>query len=323
MKNDDLYIYTFYKFLNIKNKKNIKSLLDKYFKKKLLRGTILIANEGINASISGTENDLSETINMIKKILRIRKLNIKINKNKFLPFNRIKVRLKKEIVSLGKGKIDVNKLARNHVHPAKWNDMIKKKNVKLIDTRNIYEFDIGQFKGAINPKTKSFREFPKKLKKLGIKKNEKLAIYCTGGIRCEKASAYLKMNGFRNIVQLDGGILNYLDYVNKKNKKTLWNGECFVFDNRVTVNKNLEKGNYYQCHGCRHPITEKDLKSNKYKKGVYCPHCFNKRSKDQKMRSLNRQKQIDNDEKINRSNPFRKITLSEIRYKNSNNSHKY
>ena len=155
-----------------------------------------------------------DTIKIIKKILRIRKLKIKINKNKFLPFNRIKVRLKKEIVSLGKGKIDVTNLTGNLVHPDKWNDIIEKKDVKLIDTRNIYEIDIGRFKGAINPKTKSFREFPKKLEKLGIKKDDKVAMYCTGGIRCEKASAYLKLNGFKNVTQLDGGILNYLSYIN-------------------------------------------------------------------------------------------------------------
>ena len=196
IKNDSLYIYTFYRFLKIKNKKSIKNLLDKHFKNKLLRGTILLASEGINASISGTEIDLLETIKVIKKILRIRKLNIKINKNKFLPFNRIKVRLKKEIVSLGEGEIDVNKFTGNLIHPAKWNNIIEKKDVKLIDTRNIYEINIGQFKGAINPETKSFREFPKKLKGIGIKKNEKIAMYCTGGIRCEKASAYLKLNGF-------------------------------------------------------------------------------------------------------------------------------
>ena len=311
MKNDDLYIYSFYRFIHIKEKKNIKYLLDKYFKTIVLRGTILIANEGINASISGTEKDLLDTISLIKKLLKIRKLNIKINKNKFLPFNRIKVRLKKEIVSLGKGEIDVNKFTGNLIHPSKWNDTIEKKDVKLIDTRNMYEIDIGRFKGAINPKTKSFKEFPKKLEKLGIKKDDKVAMYCTGGIRCEKASAYLKLNGFKNVKQLDGGILNYLSYINKHNERSLWNGDCFVFDNRVAVNKKLKKGKYTQCNGCRHPLTSQDLKSKHYKNGVSCHYCFNNRTQKQQLRSLTRQKQIDSAEKNKEQHPFKKITAAD------------
>ena len=314
MKSDDLYVYTFYRFLNIKNKKNIKKLLENYFKTKLVRGTILIANEGINASISGTENDLIDTVKIIKKILRIRKLNIKINKNKFLPFNRIKVRLKKEIVSLGKGRIDVNKLKGNKIHPSKWNAIIKKENIKLIDTRNTYEIDIGQFKGAINPKTNSFREFPKKLKKMKIKKNDKLAIYCTGGIRCEKASTYLKLNGFKDVVQLDGGILNYLNYINKTKKKSMWNGECFVFDNRVTINKKLKKGKYIQCNGCRHPITEQDTKLISYVKGVSCKYCYMKRTQSQKKRSITRQNQINLAEKKGINHSFKKIRIQDFNF---------
>jgi len=312
MKNNDLYIYSFYRFLSIENKKSVKNQLDEYLKKRLLRGTILLANEGINASISGTENDLLDTIKIIKKILRIRKLNIKINRNKFLPFNRMKVRLKKEIVSLGKGKIDVEKLTGNLIHPAKWNNTIQKKDVKLIDTRNIYEINIGRFKGAINPKTNSFREFPRKLKEMGIKKNEKLAIYCTGGIRCEKASAYLRLSGFKDVVQLDGGILNYLNYINENKKKSLWNGDCFVFDNRVTVNKKLEKGEYAQCYGCRQPLTGLELKSKFYEKGVSCPKCYQSKSLDQKNRSLTRQKQINQHELTKNNHVFKKIISTDF-----------
>ena len=309
MKNDDLYIYNFYRFLKINNKKSIKKSLDKYFRKKFLRGTILIANEGINASISGKKEDLLDTAKLIKKLLNIRKLNIKINRNNFLPFKRIKVRLKREIVSLGQGKIEVNSFTGKLVHPANWNELIRRKDVQLIDTRNMYEIDIGQFKGAINPKTNSFSEFPKNLKKIGIKKNDKLAIYCTGGIRCEKASAYLKLNGFKDVVQLEGGILNYLDYIKKKRKKSFWNGECFVFDDRITVNKKLEKGKYTQCHGCRHPLTNKELKSKFYKKGVSCSYCFKDRTKKQKARSITRQKQISSAERNKQKHPFKKITL--------------
>ena len=312
MKDTDLLIYTFYRFIEIKQKKKIKIELDEYFKNKLIRGTILLASEGINASISGTREDLSITIRKIKKILGIKKLDIKINKNKFLPFNRIKVRLKKEIVSLGIGEIDVNKFKGKLINPSNWNKLINENNIKLIDTRNTYEIDIGQFEGAINPKTKSFREFPEKINKMGIRKNDKLAIYCTGGIRCEKASAYLKLNGFENVVQLDGGILNYLNYVKENKKKSLWNGECFVFDNRVTVDKKLKKGKYIQCNGCRHPITERDTKLKSYVKGVSCKYCYKKRTQVQKKRSVSRQNQIDLAEKKGIDHSFRKLRIQEI-----------
>ena len=312
MRKDELYIYSFYRFLKIKKRKAIKKSLDNYFTNRRLRGTILIANEGINASISGIEEDLFEVVKFIKKILSIKKLDIKINKINFLPFNRIKVRLKKEIVSLGKGEINVSKLTGKHIHPSDWNEFINKKDVKLIDTRNIYEINIGQFKGAINPQTSNFREFPNKIKKANILKSDNIAMYCTGGIRCEKASAYLIKNGYKNIYQLDGGILNYLEYNKKNNLKSKWLGECFVFDDRVSVNKNLRIGKYNQCYACRHPISQKETKSKKYKKGVSCPNCYGKRSKVQLSSSRTRQNQIERAEKMKIIHPFKKITLQEI-----------
>lgn len=230
-----------------------------------------------------------------------------MNKTNFLPFNKVKVRLKKEIVSLGKGKIKVNKFTGKHVHPSNWNNLIKKKGMKLIDARNVYEVNIGKFQNAIDPKTNSFREFPKKFEKIGYKKNDNLAMYCTGGIRCEKASAYLKLKGYKNIYQLEGGILNYLDYLKESKKKSYWNGECFVFDNRVTINRNLSVGKYKQCHGCRHPITEREMALKSYKKGVSCKYCFDKRDIKQKENSEVRQKQIDVAEKKNISHPFKRV----------------
>ena len=307
MNNKNLYIYSFYRFIKIKKKKSIKETLDSHFKKKKMRGTILLSNEGINASISGIENDLLDTLAIIKKLLNIRKLEVKKNKNHFLPFNRIKVRLKKEIVSLGKGKIDVNRNTGKHIHPSNWNEMIMKKNIKLIDTRNIYEINIGKFKGSINPETSSFREFPRKIQRMGINKKDELAIYCTGGIRCEKASAYLKLKGYKNVVQLDGGILNYLNYIKDKKIKSFWSGDCFVFDDRVTVDKNLNKGEYTQCHGCRHPMTKKDLNSKYYKKGISCPYCYNKRTIKQKQSSETRQNQINEFENKGIFHSFSKI----------------
>ena len=288
-------IYTFYRFLKIRNKKHIKKNFDSYLKNTTLRGTILIANEGINSSIAGKEKEVLNFIKQIKKELKIRKIQPKINFINFIPFNRMKVRIKKEIVSLGMGDFDINKNTGKKIHPSEWNKIISKKEVKLIDTRNIYEISIGKFINSINPNTNNFREFPNKLLKMNVSKDDVVAMYCTGGIRCEKASAYLKLNGFKNVMQLEGGIINYLDFMNKKKNKSKlkWKGECFVFDNRVTINNRLSKGKYIQCYGCRNPITMKDTKLKTYVKGVSCKHCYNKRRSFQKQRSISRQVQIE------------------------------
>tara|TARA_B100001059_G_C17830687_1_gene584475 strand:+ start:2955 stop:3893 length:939 start_codon:yes stop_codon:yes gene_type:complete len=312
MKKKDIFVYSFYRFIKINEKTNVKKKLDKYFKNKLLRGTLLISNEGINGSISGTKEELINTIKFIKYLLKIRKLVININSINFLPFNRIKVRLKKEIVSLGKGKMNVNRLSAKLIHPSKWNKIIQMKNVKLIDVRNIYEIKIGKFKNAINPNTNSFRNFPNQIKDLKIKKEDKIAMYCTGGIRCEKASSYLKQKGFKNISQLEGGIINYLEYIKNSKTKSFWRGECFVFDNRVTIDKNLNKGKYLQCYGCRQPITLEETKSKKYIKGVSCPYCFSSRSKNQKENSINRQRQIDYANKMNIKNTFTTLKKDDL-----------
>ena len=292
MNNRKYKLFTFYRFVKIKRIKYVKNEIDKSLKEKYIRGTILISNEGINASLSGRENDLNEILGFIKKLLKIRKIVLKENKTDFIPFNRMKVRLKKEIVSLGKGKINLSKI-KNHIHPSKWDELVSDSRVKLLDVRNLYEIDIGKFKGSINPCTLTFRDFPEKIKKLKIDKNEKVAMYCTGGIRCEKASAYLSDIGYKNLYQLEGGILNYLEYKKKSKSISNWKGECFVFDDRVSVSKDLLKGRYNQCYGCRSPITKKDMESEQYKKGVYCPNCFNLRTEEQIHNSLTRQNQID------------------------------
>tara|TARA_B100001989_G_C24494377_1_gene441379 strand:- start:141 stop:1052 length:912 start_codon:yes stop_codon:yes gene_type:complete len=288
-----LYLYSFYRFTVIHDKKIIKQKLDEYLSLHTVRGTILLANEGINGSISAQKKDLDNIIKFIRNLLKIRKINLKINSCKYLPFNRMKVRLKKEIVSLGKGEIKINSTTNKYVSPLEWNKIINENDVNIIDVRNDFEIGIGKFQNAYNLKTKSFREFPNKIKSLNLSKHSKIAMYCTGGIRCEKASSYLKSNGYKDIVQLEGGIINYLDFTKKNKLKNLWNGECFVFDNRVTVNKYLSEGKYKQCYGCRRPITLKDIKSFKYKKGVTCPYCFYERTSKQKNNSLMRQKQID------------------------------
>ena len=293
LKIDKFQIYTFYRFVSISNTKKIKNEIEDYIKKIKLRGTILLAEEGINGSISGQEKDLKNLIVFIKRILNIRKLEIKINKANFLPFNKIKIRLKKEIVSMGKNYIDTVQNTGKKISPKDWDHVINNKDYKIIDTRNKFEIAIGSFNNSINPKTQCFRDFPKNFQKLKIKKNSKIAMFCTGGIRCEKASSYLKQVGYENIFQLDGGILNYLDYKHKsKNNESEWYGECFVFDNRVTVNEKLKMGKYSQCYGCRHPITKSDKKLKSYVKGVSCKYCYKLRTKQQLSRSLSRQIQI-------------------------------
>ena len=311
MKNttDEFEIISFYRFIKIKKKNLLKKLIENFLKDKFIRGTILIANEGLNGSISGKKKDLKTIIIFIKKELNIRNLNIKINKVDFLPFNKLKIRLKNEIVSLGQDYAYNNSRKKNLVAPASWNNLIKEKDLILIDLRNEYEINIGKFKNAINPKTKSFREFPSKLDGMNLKKNEKIAMYCTGGIRCEKAANYLEHKGYKNIYQLQGGILNYLNYINNSNNVSKWDGECFVFDNRITVNDKLKIGNYIQCHGCRHPLTIKDTKSVSYVKGVSCPYCIKSRTDDQKSNSLNRQKQIDIAEMKGEKHPFKRIKM--------------
>ena len=305
---NSIKVYSFYRFVEIKNKIKIKSEIESFIVNQKLRGTILIACEGINGSVSGRDVDLNLLLKFIKRLLKIRKIEIKINNVNYLPFNRIKIRLKKEIVSLGKGKIIKKINKSNFIEPSEWDDLIIQKDTVLIDLRNTYEIEIGSFKSSINPDTNSFREFPKKFKAMNFKKDKKIAMYCTGGIRCEKASSYLSQEGYKNIFQLKGGVINYLEYVKKNSKPTNWKGECFVFDNRVTINKKLMPGKYIQCHGCRTPITKKETMSDLYVKGVSCPYCFNKRSYKQKKSSLSRQKQIDLAEINNTPHPFSRIT---------------
>jgi UPF0176 protein len=303
---EKIYIYTFYRFKKFTGIKTVKAILDKSLKNKLILGTVLLANEGINGTISGTKKDLSEFIYFIKQTLKIRKLSIKISQNKFIPFYRLKIRLKKEIVTIGDKTINPEKNSGIHINPSRWDRIINNKKYIIIDTRNDYEVSIGSFKNAINPKIKSFREFPEFIKKLNLDKNQPIAMFCTGGIRCEKASSYLLKNGYKDISQLDGGILNYLE-IKKDKKNKSWNGECFVFDNRVSVNNKLNKGTYEQCYGCRHPITKHDMKLKSYKKGATCKYCIKTKTKTKIQSSATRQSQIDIAEKNHTKHSFKKI----------------
>jgi UPF0176 protein len=306
MNKKKIFIYAFYRFINLKNLKSIKDQLEVFIQKKNIYGTILIASEGINGTISGQENQLIDFIKILKSTLKIRKLPIKITKNEFVPFYRMRIRLKKEIVTIGKKTVNPENKTGKYISPRDWDKIINSKDYVIFDTRNKYEIDIGSFKNSKKTNLNSFREFPKFIKKQKFNKNQKIAMFCTGGIRCEKASSYLIDKGYKNIFQLEGGILNYLEY--KKNyKSTTWEGECFVFDNRVAVNKKLKRGRYDQCYGCRHPITKEDKKLKSFINGVSCKYCINKRSERQINASLTRQRQIDLAEKKRVNHPFRKI----------------
>ena len=281
-------VFGFYKFKKLKSLKKNKVLLQDFLIKKNIRGTIIIANEGVNATISGKSAELKVTINKIKKILDFKKFDSEnISKSKFQPFHKPKVKIKKEVVPMGLSLSSKNK-KDNHVDPKKWNELIFDKDTLVLDSRKPFEYEVGTFKRSVNPDVDNFREFPKYLNKLN--KHKPIAMFCTGGIRCEKASVFLEKKGFNNIYQLKGGILNYLK--NVKKKETLWKGECFVFDNRISLKHGLVIGTYSMCSGCRKPISFKDKKSKKYEEGVSCPYCHDLLTKSQKERFRMRQKQI-------------------------------
>jgi len=295
-------IYGFYKFKKLSSLKKNKKILQDFLLKNNIRGTIIISSEGINGTISGKFNDIINVKNKIKSLFKNSDFDSQNNsKSKFQPFHRAKVKIKNEVVPLGI-KITSKSILDNHVDPSQWNRLIKGKNTIVLDSRKPFEYEVGTFKKAINPKINHFRNFSKYLNK--INKRKSIAMFCTGGIRCEKASLYLKQKGFKNVFQLKGGILNYLKKIKKKN--SLWKGECFVFDNRVSVKHNLDVGSYSMCSGCRNPISSKDKISSKYEEGVSCPKCHNKLTNSQKARFRMRQKQINLAKKAGKKHIFQK-----------------
>jgi UPF0176 protein len=256
------------------------------------RGTLLLAAEGINGTIAGTRAGIDSVLAYLRSDPRLADLEHKESSDEDMPFYRMKVKLKKEIVTMGVAGVDPNARVGTYVRPQDWNALVNDPEVLLIDTRNDYECDIGSFKGAVDPRTVNFREFPGYVRaNLNPAVHKKVAMFCTGGIRCEKASAFMLNEGFEEVYHLQGGILKYLEEVPPQ--ESTWEGECFVFDNRVAVDHHLEKGRYDQCHGCRHPITEEDKASGNYEVGVCCPHCFETLTADQKLRFRERQKQVE------------------------------
>ena len=293
----------FYKFVKVIFLKKKKDSMQRFFIKNNIRGTIIIAKEGLNGTLSGQVKDIEKTIKKLKSLFSFKNFdNSNNSKSTFQPFHKPKVKIKKEIVPMN---LTLNSKERNletHLDPKEWNKLIKKKDTHIIDTRKPFEFDVGTFKKSVNPNVNNFRDFPKYLNKL--KKNKPVAMFCTGGVRCEKTSVYLKNKGFKNIYQLNGGILNYLK--NTKKKDSMWKGECFVFDNRISLKHGLSVGSYFMCSGCRKPISPKDKKSKKFEEGVSCPKCHDNLTKSQKARFRMRQEQINLAKKSGSKHIFQK-----------------
>ena len=286
-----IVVAALYHFVSLDNYQELRQPLLKQMLKNNVKGTLLIAQEGINGTVAGSQSSIDLLIDWIRADERLKDLRCKFSYDEEMPFYRSRVKLKKEIVTMGVEGIDPNRAVGTYVKPADWNALISDPEVTLVDTRNTYESAIGSFKQAIKPNTESFREFPQYVAdKLDPGKHRKVAMFCTGGIRCEKSTAYLKQQGFEEVYHLQGGILKYLEEVPES--ESLWQGECFVFDNRVSVNHALEKGSYDQCHACRLPITENDKLSEKYQQGVSCAACFDSKTDNQRKRFVEREKQV-------------------------------
>lgn len=280
-----------YKFVALDNFEAMRQPLLEKMEEQGIKGTLLLANEGINGTVSGSREGIDNLLTYLNNDSRINPISTKESLHEEQPFYRTKVKLKKEIVTMGVEGIDPRHTVGTYVKPAQWNDLISDPDVLVIDTRNEYEIEIGTFKNAVDPHTKTFREFPDYVKtNMDPKRHKKVAMFCTGGIRCEKSTAYLKEQGFEEVYHLEGGILQYLQDVPKE--ESLWEGDCFVFDNRVAVNHDLEKSHYEACYACRLPITEEDKQSDKYEPGVSCPHCYGTHSEEQIARFREREKQV-------------------------------
>ena len=293
----------FYKFKKINFLKKHKTYLENEISNTSIRGSIIISSEGINGSLAGNSKDISKILKLLKKEFKFTEFDSSnITTSRFQPFHKAKVKVKKEVVPLGLKIKSESKRRNRYLSGKSWNKLITKKETFLIDLRKPFEYSVGTFKNAMNPNIQNFRDFPKFLNK--VEKNKPVAMFCTGGIRCEKASIFLKKKGFKNVFQLKGGILNYLSKTKKKD--SLWKGECFVFDNRVSLKHKLKQGTFSICGGCRKPISTKDKKSKKYEEGVSCERCYDTLSSLQKSRFRMRQNQINLAKKAGKKHKFQK-----------------
>ena len=290
MQLEEIIVCSLYRFVALNDHEALKGPLLQLLQKLQITGSLLLADEGLNGSIAGSREAINQVIMFLEKDGRFNGLQIKESKTDKSPFKRTKVKIKAEIVSMGLPDIDPQHYAGEYVTPAKWNSLISDPDVVVIDTRNKYEIAVGSFDGALNPQTTSFREFPFFARALKLHKSTKVAMYCTGGIRCEKSTAYLKSLGFDNVYHLQGGILKYLEEIPEN--ESLWKGECFVFDDRVTVNHQLRQGRYDQCHACRTPISQEDKESPYFSEGISCHLCYKNLSEDRRKRLQERVKQV-------------------------------
>ena len=296
------HIFSFYKFKKLKNLKSFKKKFINILKFNSIRGTIIISHEGLNGTISGKSLNIQKIIKNIKSFYNFKNFDSENHSDcEFQPFIKGKIKIKNEVVPIGK-QFYANNSKNCYIEPSKWNNLLKQKDVHILDVRKSFEYYVGTFKGAKNPNLDNFRDFPKYFKKFN--KKSKIAMFCTGGVRCEKASNYLKRKGFNNVFQLKGGILNYLKNINQNS--SMWKGECYVFDNRVSVKHKLKIGTYSICSGCRKPISLNEKKSEKYFEGISCPKCHDKLSVSQKERFTMRQKQIIDAKKLGKNYFFKK-----------------
>jgi UPF0176 protein len=291
-----IYLTTaMYHFVSLPHFKDLREPLLNFCVSQNIKGTLLLADEGINGTVAGSEKSILELLEYLKNDPlfdgNFNNLSHKESWSDKHPFYRMKVKLKKEIVTLGVPGVSPTKMVGQYVKPQDWNAIISDPEVVLIDTRNDYEYAIGSFKNAINPETNTFREFPEYVKThFDPKKHKKVAMFCTGGIRCEKASSFMMSEGFDEVYHLEGGILKYLEEVDPD--KSLWQGECFVFDQRVAIKHGLEVGHYDQCYACRYPLSQDDMKSEQYTPGISCPYCFNHHTLEKLQALTERQKQV-------------------------------
>ncbi|MGH8120432.1 MAG: rhodanese-related sulfurtransferase [Gammaproteobacteria bacterium] len=285
-------VAAFYKFVRLPDYREWRGPLLEICKKNHIRGTLLLAEEGINGTIAGTRTELDAVLHYLRRDARLADLGHKESFVAAMPFYRMKVKLKKEIVTMGVPTVDPGRRVGVRVGPDQWHALLSDPEVLVIDTRNQYEYDIGTFHNAVSPNTRTFREFPQFVKNhLDAGRNKKIAMYCTGGIRCEKATSYLLEQGFTEVYHLHGGILKYLEEVGPEKK--LWEGECFVFDGRVAIDGNLERGSHEMCYACRMPLSPEDRNSAMYETGISCPHCHASLTEEKRARLQERQRQVE------------------------------
>jgi len=281
-----------YHFAKIEDPTDKKEPLLELCRDKKILGTLILAEEGFNGTICGPNDGIKAVLAHLHSLPGIDNVEVKYSYSDSQTFNRMKIKIKDEIVTMGKPYIDSNANAGTYVDPAEWNEIIKRDDVLVIDTRNSFEFGVGRFKDAVDPVTQTFREFPDwaDLLASGPEKPKALAMYCTGGIRCEKATVYMKDIGFDEVYHLKGGILKYLEEIPEE--ESLWEDECFVFDHRVSLKHGLVEGDYMLCYGCQNPISPADRESPMFELGVSCPHCDDSLSNEDRARFRERQLQI-------------------------------